>query len=227
VLFILQEILDDQGRKYWEMDKSKKGIKFKVIFDFILQLVYRNLANFDSMVLLTADKGTGKSSAAIMMAKIWCKIIGIRFDPDRHIAYSNADVMHKIEKLNKYEPLIADESANFASSADWAKTENKALRKKIAQVRTRRLFFILCFPMKVKKMEKTYLESFVNIWIDLFGRGVGACYIKDKNPVNDSWRLDDFKKLGSFTDFTNINEIERKLKRHPNFWKVLKFPKTI
>lgn len=49
---------------------------------------------------------TGKSSAAVMLAREWCKLIGIRFDPKRHIAYNNADVMEKIDLLNKFEPLI-------------------------------------------------------------------------------------------------------------------------
>ena len=49
---------------------------------------------------------TGKSSAAIMLAREWCRLLGIKFDPDRHIAYNNSDVMSKIDKLNKFEPLI-------------------------------------------------------------------------------------------------------------------------
>jgi len=51
---------------------------------------------------------------------------------------------------------------------------------------------------------------------DLFGRGAGAIYVKDRNPVHDSWRL---------KEFTNINQIEQVLKKHPNFWKTIKFPK--
>jgi intein/homing endonuclease len=49
---------------------------------------------------------TGKSSAAISMAREWCRKIGIRFDPQRHIAYSNADVMTRLDTLNSFEPLI-------------------------------------------------------------------------------------------------------------------------
>jgi len=111
------------------------------------------------------------------------------------------------------------------SSADWAKKENKQLKKKLAQVRTKHLFFILCFPLKVEKVEKTYLESFVNYWIDLFGRGVGAIYVKDKNPAQDSWRINDFKKIGSYNEFTILSKVEKQLKKHSNFWQIIKFPK--
>jgi len=262
-----------------------------------------------------------------------------------------------------------DESIRFASSQDWAKRENRELKKKLAQVRTKHLFYILCFPLKIYKLEKTYLESFVNYWCvtgdtkilikdknnmirnfsikdlrfkknykvatyniqenkieyfkpedciktrkneivyeielengikikatedhefltknniykklkdlneddelvvknklkfiyskikkitklkekedvydiigapknhnfiannivthncDLFGRGQGAIYVKDRNPVKDSWAMKQFEKIGAYTEFTNISKIEKKLKRHPNFWQIIKFPK--
>jgi len=60
---------------------------------------------------------------------------------------------------------------------------------------------------------------------DLYGRGTGAIFVKDNNPVNDTWRLEEFKKLGSYTEFTSLNKIEEVLKKHPNFWSVIKFPK--
>ena len=250
---------------------------------------------------------TGKSSAAIMLAKAWCKLLGITFDPKRHIAYNNSDVMNKIDNLNQFEPIIADEAIRFAcvvgwtkiktpkgeieikdlegkqnfevysfnektqkeeiqiaekcikvkndivyelelengnkiqatkehkfltnngwkmlselnegddltnkkiksikkigikpvydiinvrknnnyianecvahnSSADWAKKENKELKKKLAQVRTKHLLYILCFPLKINKLEKTYLESFVNYWC-LSGDSIVNIFIDDK-----------------------------------------------
>jgi len=120
---------------------------------------------------------------------------------------------------------IAENLVVHNSSADWAKKENKALKKKLAQVRTKHLLYILCFPLKIGKVEKTYLESFTNYWIDLFGRGVGACYVKDRNPVRDAWRMADFKNVGSYTEFTNIGKVEKALRKHPNFWQLIKFPK--
>jgi len=306
---------------------------------------------------------TGKSSAAMMLAREWMRLQGKKFDPDRHIAYNNADVMNKIDRLDKFEAIVCDESIRFASSTDWAKRENKELKKKLAQVRTKHLLYILCFPLKVEKLEKTYLESFVNYWClsgdseilikhqgkvkkkkikdltnlkeyqvasynintkeveyknhggcvktkenaevyeielengdkikatkehkfltqdgyrrlidlkkdklldcvtnyvkiksikklekkedvydilsvednnnfiannmvvhncDLFGRGQGAIYVKDRNPAMDAWRISDFKKLGSYTEFSSLSKVESILKKHPNFWNIIKYPK--
>jgi intein/homing endonuclease len=311
---------------------------------------------------------TGKSSFALMLAYFWCKLLGIRFDPDRHIAYTNAQVMDRIEKLNPFEPLICltgdtkitirdkegerlveiknlinkndyevksynikkdifewikpekciengirkdiyelelengnkiqatsdhkiftkngykkiselnrndnvfinniknnktsrvknitkiktigkkvydiinvgnnhnfiannilvsncDESASFASSEDWNKRENKDLKQKLAKIRTKHLLFIMCFPLKINKLDKVYLESYVNYWVDLFARGIGALYVKDNNPYMDTWRLKEFEKLGSYTEFTQVNKIKQILAKHPNFWYIVKAPK--
>ena len=223
LLFVIQEMMTEEGKEYFERRTSLRG--YHIFRDFVKLLLYRNLANYDSMILLTADKGMGKSSAAIMLAREWCRLLGIRFDPKRHIAYNNADVMYKIDQLNKFEPIVCDEAIRFASAAEWAKKENKELKKKLAQVRTKHLLYILCFPLKVEKLEKTYLESYTNYWIDLFGRGLGAIYVKDKNPSQDSWRINEFKKVGSYTEFTYLNKVKKQLEKHPNFWSIIKFPK--
>ena len=223
LLFIMQEFQNEEGKAYQEQKNIHRG--HYIFKEFVKLILYRNLANYDSMVLLSSEKGTGKSSAGIMLCREWCKLIGIRFNPERHIAYTNADVMNKVDSLQKFEPILCDEAVLFATAAEWAKTSNKELKKKLAQVRTKHLLFILCFPMKIQKIESTYLDSFVNYWIDLFGRGVGAVYVKDRNPAHDAWRIKDFQKLGSYTEFTSPSQVEKVLKKHPNFWQIIKFPK--
>lgn len=139
----------------------------------------------------------------------------------------------KKEKVEVFDIINVEDNQNYIaetvivhnSSEDWSKKENKALKKKLAQVRTKHLFFILCFPLKIVKLEKTYLESYVNYWADLFARGRGALFVKDKNPSMDSWRVKDFSKIGSYNEFTTVSKVEQKLKKHPNFWQIIKFPK--
>lgn len=104
ILYIIQEMQDDEGKRYLTEKRSVSG--HHVFRKLAEHLLYRNLANYDSMVLMTAEKGVGKSSAAIMLARYWCNLLGIRFNPARHLAYSNKDVMEKIDMLNKFEPLV-------------------------------------------------------------------------------------------------------------------------
>lgn len=223
LLYIFQEFLTDEGKLY--LEKRTDGMGHARFRKFVEHLLYRNLANYDSMVLLTGDKGSGKSSVAMMIAKYWCKLIGIRFDPKRHLAYNNADLVKKIAVLKKFEPIVADEAVRFCTTEEWAKKENKKLKIKLAQVRTKHLLFILCFPLKVEKVDKVYLESFVNYWVDIFGRGLGAAFVKDRNPAKDAWRIKSFSKIGSYNEFTSITQVEKVLKKHPNFWTTMRFPK--
>ena len=133
--------------------------------------------------------------------------------------------VYDITNVKDNNNYVANGMVVHNSSEDWAKAENKALKKKLAQVRTKHLLFILCFPLKIYKVDKTYLESFVNYWVSIFSRGQGAIYVKDRNPVRDSWRMTEFKNIGSFTEFTNTHQIHEKLKKHPNYWQLIKFPK--
>lgn len=139
--------------------KSIKYIGKRNVYDVVN---VRDNHNFIANKMVVSN--TGKSNTAIMMAREWCRLLGIRFNPDRHLAYNNRDVMEKIDLLNPWEPLVCDEAVRFASTSDWSKKESIELRKKIAEVRTKHLFFILCFPLKISKVEKTYLEAFVNYW---------------------------------------------------------------
>lgn len=224
LFFVVREALREGGREYLLKEKTSRRSTQRYR-DFVKLVLSRNLANYDSMVLITAQKGGGKSTAAIDLAREWCSLLGIKFDLKKHIAYSNADLSYRIDTLPPFSPLVADESIRFISSEDWNKKENKVLKKKLAQVREKHLFFLMCFPMKVKKVEKNYLDSFVNYWIELFVRGYGALFLPDLNPVHDRWRLDFFKKMGAYNEFTEPREIERKLRRHPNFWELMFFDK--
>lgn len=225
VMFINKEATNDGGKNYLlnTQKLTTKQYAYKVFIKFLLE---RQKSNRDVMILLTALKGGGKSSSAIQLSRAWCELLGIRFMPEKHIAYSNSQLARLIDTLPPFSPLIADEAVRFASSEDWNKRENKEMKKKLAQIREKHFLFILCFPLKIGKVEKNYLESFVNYWIELYDRGRAAIFVRDENPVHNPWRLDDFKRIGSYNEFTPRTEVERKLEKHPNFWKSIAIPKV-
>lgn len=132
----------------------------------------------------------------------------------------------KLKKEKVYDILETKNHNYIANNIVVHNSSNKELKKKLAQVRTKHHLFILCFPLKIHKVEKTYLEAFVNYWCDLYGRGVGALYVKDKNPGADVWKISEFKNIGAYTEFSNTNKVLQQLKKHPNFWLQIKFPKV-
>lgn len=204
---------------------QKKGFKmYRPFHQFIEYLFYKNMANMDTMLLVTGFKGVGKSTFGLQAIRDWLQLIGRVLDFDRYIAYNNSQVQFKIGRLRPFEPILCDEAIRFASAADWAKAENKELKRKLGQVRTKHMLYILCFPLKASKLESNYLDSYVNYWIHVVTRGLAIVFVRDENPENDTWNMRGFKELGSFTEFTEPDRIIHKMERHPNYWATLKFP---
>jgi len=222
--FIVEYILE----KVFDFLKEEKQYSirqgYQLFRSFMEYILMRNRSNYDSMILITGQKGAGKSSTGLMMIKFWSYLLDIRLDLNKSLVYSNTQLMNAIDELPKFYPILADEAVDFASAQNWNKRENKYLKLKLAKIRTKHLFFILCWPWKIDKLDKIYFESYINYWIDLFGRGYGAVFVKDLNPVSDPWKLDYFKKIGTFNEFTNIEKIRDIYRKHPNFWELIRFP---
>lgn len=226
-LFNLKELMllyqELENPKY--LERKSKSIKSKFT-KFVKYLFNRSLQNYDAMVLLSGQKGTGKSSTGIQMCRAWLSLMGKPWNPEKYIAYTNTQIMKLIDELPPFSPILCDEAINFASSENWNKPENKALKIKLGTVRTKHLFFVLCLPWKITKLDKVYLNSYVNYWVDLYGRGKSSIFIKDMNPAGDPWKLKGFQDLGAYTEFTSDEKIEKKLKKHPNFWTLCRIPKV-
>lgn len=222
VLYIIDQFR--QVDKYLGNNKVSAPA-YKVIKYFDEFVFTRAISNLDSIILVSGNKGAGKSNLAVVLALLWCKRLGIKFNRKRHIVYTNEQLMEAIDTLPPFSPIVCDESINFALAENWAKLENKEVKKKLAQIRTKHFYFILCFPLKIHKVEKTYLDSYVNYWIDVYARGKGIIFIKDLNPGNDAWRINDFKDLGSYNEFTPPAQVKKLLSKHPNFWQTMNIPR--
>jgi len=205
------------------------------VYDEIVSISYEGKENVYDVVNVRDNhnfiangfvvSNTGKSSSGLMFARFWCYLLGIRFDEKKHIVYSNMQVIDAIDNLPNFSPILCDEAIDFASAQNWNKAENKKLKIKLGKVRTKHMFFILCWPWKINKLDKIYFESYVNYWLDLYKRGKGVVFVKDLNPISDPWKLDYFKKLGSFNEFTPESTIRKIYLKHPNFWNTISIPK--
>lgn len=161
LLFIIQEMLEEEGKKYFERKTARAG--HHIFREFVKLILYRNIANYDSMVLVTSEKGTGKSSAAIMLARYWCLLLGIKFSPKRHIAYNNGDVMAKIDLLNKFEPIIADEAVRFACLEGNTKIKTEFGLKKIKNLINKENFKVFSYNIKKQKEEIQLAKKCIKI----------------------------------------------------------------
>ncbi len=220
LIYIIEKV-----ESFLERNQEHKPRGYQLFRFFVEYVLTRNRTNYDSTLLLTGDKGTGKSSAGLMFCKFYCWLLGLKFNPKKHMVYSNAQVFDAIDNLPKFSPVLCDEAIDFASAQNWNKSENKKLKLQLGKIRTKHLFFVMCWPWKIDKLDKIYFQSYINYWIDLYKRGKGAIFVKDINPVSDPWKLEYFKKLGAFNEFTAESMIEKNYKKHPNFWNLINIPK--
>ena len=154
LLFILQETLHEEGKQYLEPPTDKFGyVRFR---KFVQHLMYRNIANYDTMLLCTGEKGSSKSSVAMIIAKYWCSLLGIKFDPKRHIAYNNADVMRKIKELRPFEPIICLAGNTMIK----IKINNKIKNVKISSLVGKK-FKSLSYDIKSDKFELKQVDKCV------------------------------------------------------------------
>ena len=84
---------------------------------------------------LLQENGTGKSTTAIHLAKIWCKLTDIQSQPKRYITNNNSDVRNKMEKLNlsgketKEDIIYFDEYLTM--NGEWRKAHINSLHNGI------------------------------------------------------------------------------------------------
>lgn len=145
------------------------------------------------------------------------------------IAYDNEDIKEKIYNLPPYSVIHADEGLRFLMASDWMKSENKELKKMVAQCRTKHLIFLICIPT-FSWVDKKYRNDMCNYWLRLMTRGDALLSIPVLSEQEDPWGLKQFNDmLGHFTFLSSEKEIEQKitkLLKHSNVRDRVRIPQV-
>ena len=185
--------------------------------------------DFDGIVAVTGEKGIGKSTVGLQILR---QLHGDYF-PERPfriaevVAYSNEDVREKLATLPKFGGFMADEAARFAMGEDWMKSDNKELKKLLAQCRKpNNLIGLLNIP-QLTWLDNKYISGLVNVWLWVVARGVAVILMPDINPgQTDPWHLKWMeKKLKSIHLFDNTERTLERIQRHPCYVDYFAFPK--
>lgn len=143
----------------------------------------------------------------------------------RFMAYDNEEVEEKInnrDALPDWSPLTCDEAVRWAFSQDFAKSENKEMKKLFNQHRPRRLIQYLNIP-RFNRLDSGYREI-ATYWIWVMQRtdkkALAMIFMQDKASRDDPYRLKELYDLvGSYNEHTPMEKIIEKcqkvLARHP------------
>lgn len=222
-------------------DDNIRQVKAKLLtkrknLEMFLRLLKLNYLDQDKdvMVLITGDKGDGKSSLILRMGLIWSLITGERFSMVRNLTYTNnpQEIKKKLLKIKQkggYQFLGHDEAARILLGEDWNKKENKELKKVFGEIRTAHALQVFACPFKVTRVDSKYLESFFQFWIHVFDRDKAIIFRKNKNPVGEAYSIDKLKKMIKYIpphmNKRQWNNLVAKLSRLPDYYGVVKWGK--
>lgn len=159
-------------------------------------IIQRLNEDFDVVMAVSGDTGTGKSTLALKLAIKIKELLGQKLDLDKDIAFTQDDVMQWINanQENPKSVLVVDEAVNVAYSRDFMKRENKALNKIFDMMRSKNLCLMLNIPY-FKSLD-THIRNRAKIWLYVDARGHSYIFLAEKNPAKlDKWDLKLLEKL--------------------------------
>jgi len=119
LLFVIQEMLEEEGKKYFDERTSRAG--HHIFREFVKLILYRNLANYDSMVLITSEKGCITDDSLIEMPrdlKKYPKGIPVKDLIDKGLIY-----VYTLNSETKKLEIKKSDGVEFAKCADVYEVE--------------------------------------------------------------------------------------------------------
>lgn len=146
----------------------------------------------DITIVISGEKGNGKSSLAYHLAK--------EFDPNfsierNFIFHANYDTIYaKIFQLEN-SAIVIDEAIDIFYKLDWMNEIQNALIKLFTKTRHRHNIIILCIPL-FTELRKSFRNYLVDFWIHIPIRSLNLFFTKTPNTFgSDPWELDRKNKL--------------------------------
>jgi hypothetical protein len=197
----------------------REGVKNRIIFVKSIRKRLRN--DKDAILILTGERGIGKSRLADLLAS---EIDKGRFDRKTHTLFDPqvSKLKDIIYGFPKYSALVVDELIRIGYRRNWFKQGNKVLVELYNLCRYQNEASVLCIP-DFSDIDSD-LQDLVTFWVFVVNRGVAVVFRSDKNPfVKDKWHMNENERLlrdefkGKPLHFFTDAEFLRALNKVPNF----------
>lgn len=151
-------------------------------------------------------------------------------DFDKYLVYDSDELYDMIFDVPEFSPILPDEGARFMMAEDWMKTENKRMKKLIAQMRTKWLV-VFTNIQKFKWTDKKIKDVMTTFWVRILCRGLAIILEPDLGERDDPWHMKKFEELlGSYNYRTPKEELLKRAQRlfdkHPCVFDYFFIPKV-
>jgi len=184
--------------------------------------------DFDCPIAITGMKGLGKSTLALRIAIKYYQLYipHHAFNIRKNILYEtdSAAIFRRIKKCVDGDVIIFDEASRILLAEDWAKGENKLLKKIFGEIRTKHLLIIFTCPFQFVNIDAKYRNSLIKYWVHLLDRKVGIIFQQNVSPNNDAYYVDWFKNKVKFLGVSekfDLSTAYNLFGAHPCFYRCL------
>jgi hypothetical protein len=162
------------------------------IKDLAKSIVTRQSRKWDCIICFTGERGSGKSTGAIRLAKAISKINKQRFSIKKDVIYTRTEMMEKLSQYHKI--IVADEALNAAFKRDFYVSEQKDLIKILMMYRDHGNILIMALP-NFFDLDKP-MRDLIKIRFDIRERGMALMHMPQKSFYkNDPWDCDYNRKV--------------------------------
>ncbi len=184
-----------QGDDYSERELEGTGYFYplrKIVRDINERL--RPPVNLDYVIMITGEKGYGKTTLAYNMIKMSVKNFSFEknffFTPDEDVIEKR--VIHE----NIYGWYNIDEAIQSLYKLDWNSQVSKSLTKLVTTTQRKRHMVLMgCIPF-FNQLNNSFRDNLVNMWIHVLDKGVALVSLKDEVPfAGDHWHFQEMQKV--------------------------------
>jgi len=204
--------------------------------DLVNKFQKRVKADYDAVVAITGEEGSGKSCLANNIIEEYLKRScetreELLKEFQKYLIFSpNKEKVKKtIKDAPKYSIINADEAVKILYKQNWASPVQKFLNMLYAVARQENLVSILCMP-RFMDFNEFFRNHRIKYWLYILDRGTAVFCAKDWNPFSDDpWLIKEnnkyiksLSKRKSMYEFTTEDKINT-FKKLPIYVGIVKF----
>jgi len=155
---------------------------------FINLLKKRLRQDWDIVLAITGEEGSGKSTLGMLLGKL----IDKRFDFEKNVSFlpDEKEIRDEFTALKKYQCYVIDEAIRSLYKMNFMSNLQQMLVQMWATERYQNKATIMIIP-RFKDLTENFRNHRVKIWIHVLTRGHAIVYLRDDDPHSkDPWQFD-------------------------------------